>query len=229
MNTGMMDAENLAWKLALVANGRAPDSLLDTYEAERLPVAVNTLGFTQKLIGLVTLRNLVKRAVRDVLVPAATRLPAVQRRAADRLSQISIGYPTSPLIQPDGDRREPRPGQRFPDVDVHTDEGTNRLYRAIGCGRHVLPCRAPRTATHSDRPASPPIKRWSTSSIVAPLGAKDSPSCAPTESSPLEAPGTTPTASSTTCVSFGPFDAPEPAAGVGAVQMERGSREGRSS
>jgi len=87
MNTGMMDAENLAWKLALVANGRAPDSLLDTYEAERLPVAVNTLGFTQKLIGLVTLRNLVKRAVRDVLVPAATRLPAVQRRAADPLSE----------------------------------------------------------------------------------------------------------------------------------------------
>ena len=37
MNTGMMDAHNLAWKLALVADGRAPDALLDTYGQERIP------------------------------------------------------------------------------------------------------------------------------------------------------------------------------------------------
>ena len=46
MNTGMMDAANLAWKLALVAGGHAADCLLDTYGQERLPAGANTLGFT---------------------------------------------------------------------------------------------------------------------------------------------------------------------------------------
>jgi 2-polyprenyl-6-methoxyphenol hydroxylase-like FAD-dependent oxidoreductase len=57
MNTGMMDAANLAWKLALVAAGHAADSLLDTYETERLPAGVNTLGFTNKLFGWSTMRH----------------------------------------------------------------------------------------------------------------------------------------------------------------------------
>ena len=78
------------------------------------------------------------RAVRDVLVPAATALPAVQHRAARRLSQVSVSYPASPLVQADGGRREPKPGHRFPDVEVRTEKGAARLYRVLGGGRHVL-------------------------------------------------------------------------------------------
>jgi hypothetical protein len=137
MNTGMMDAANLAWKLALVADGHAADSLLNTYETERLPVGVNTLGFTNKIFEWSTMRHPVKRAVRDVLVPAATSLPAVQSRAARRLSQISISYPASPLIRPDGRGRGSKPGERFPDVEIRT-EGSSRLYQVLGSGRHVL-------------------------------------------------------------------------------------------
>jgi hypothetical protein len=48
------------------------------------------------------MRHPVKRAVRDVLVPAATHLPAVRRRAARRLSQVSVSYPSSQLVQADG-------------------------------------------------------------------------------------------------------------------------------
>ena len=140
MNTGMMDAANLAWKLALVAGGHAAGSLLDTYETERLPAGVNTLGFTNKLFQWSTMRHPVKRAVRDVLVPAATRLPAVQHRAARRLSQVSVSYPASPLVQADGGRREPKPGHRFPDVEVRTEKGATRLYRVLGGG---LGCAAP--------------------------------------------------------------------------------------
>jgi 2-polyprenyl-6-methoxyphenol hydroxylase-like FAD-dependent oxidoreductase len=138
MNTGMMDAANLAWKLALVADGHAADSLLDTYETERIPAGVNTLGFTNKLFGWSTMRDPVKRAVRDVLVPAATHLPAVQRRAARRLSQVSVSYPSSPLVQADGGWREPKPGHRFPDVEVRTEKSAMRLYRVLAGGRHVL-------------------------------------------------------------------------------------------
>ncbi len=62
----------------------------------------DVLGFSDKMIGWATMRHPVKRALRDTLVPAATRLPTVQKRAARRLSQVSVGYPSSPLIRRGG-------------------------------------------------------------------------------------------------------------------------------
>src|SRR5262249_36405719 len=52
MNTGLQDAYNLAWKLALVVQGRAGDSLLDSYEAERIPVARRLLDTTDRAFTL---------------------------------------------------------------------------------------------------------------------------------------------------------------------------------
>jgi 2-polyprenyl-6-methoxyphenol hydroxylase-like FAD-dependent oxidoreductase len=105
MNTGMMDAHNLAWKLALVADGRAPDALLDTYGQERVPVASGVLELTNTIVRLVTMRNRAKRAVRDTVLPVASRMPVVQRRAARKWSQLSVGYPGSALTQPVGHGR----------------------------------------------------------------------------------------------------------------------------
>ncbi|MGZ4458097.1 MAG: FAD-dependent monooxygenase [Nocardioidaceae bacterium] len=138
MNTGMMDAHNVAWKLALVADGRAPDSLLDSYGQERVPAAASVLRFSDRLFGWSTMRHPVKRALRDVLLPAATSLPAVQRHAARRLSQVSVSYPTSPLVRPDRGGRGPRPGERVPNVEVRSETGSTRLYDVLGGGRHVL-------------------------------------------------------------------------------------------
>jgi 2-polyprenyl-6-methoxyphenol hydroxylase-like FAD-dependent oxidoreductase len=138
MNTGMMDAHNLAWKLALVLDGRAAEALLDTYEQERIPVASGVLGFTDKIVGLLTMRHPVKRAIRNTVMPAITGLPAFQRRAARQLSQVAVEYPSSALTRNDRIRQGPRPGDRVPDVDVRTAEGTSRLHRVIGDGRHVV-------------------------------------------------------------------------------------------
>jgi 2-polyprenyl-6-methoxyphenol hydroxylase-like FAD-dependent oxidoreductase len=138
MNTGMMDAHNLAWKLALVADGRAPDALLDTYGQERLPVASGVIELTDKLVGLLTMRNRVKRVVRDTVLPVVSRVPAVQHRAARRLSQLSVAYACSPLVMPDGRGPGAKPGQRFPDIAIRTERGPARLYRLLGHGRHVL-------------------------------------------------------------------------------------------
>ena len=138
MNTGMMDAHNLAWKLALVVDGRAPDSLLDTYGQERVPVASSVLGFTDKLTGLLTMRSRAKRAVRDTVIPVVSRVPVVQCGAARKLSQLSVAYPRSPLVQPDGHGRRPKPGDRFPDADVRSERGPARLHHLLGSGRHVL-------------------------------------------------------------------------------------------
>ena len=138
MNTGIMDAHNLAWKLALVADGGASDELLNTYEQERRPVAGNVLGLSDAIVRWHHMNHPVKRALRDALVPAVTRLPAVQRRATRRLSQISVAYPSSPLNQPDRGRRGPKPGERVPDIEVLSDYGETRLYEVLGRGRHVL-------------------------------------------------------------------------------------------
>jgi 2-polyprenyl-6-methoxyphenol hydroxylase-like FAD-dependent oxidoreductase len=138
MNTGIMDAHNLAWKLALVADGGASDELLNTYEQERRPVAGNVLGLSDAIVRWHHMNHPVKRALRDALVPAITRVPAVQRRATRQLSQISVAYPSSPLNQPDRERRGPKPGERVPDLEVLSDYGKTRLYEVLGRGRHVL-------------------------------------------------------------------------------------------
>jgi 2-polyprenyl-6-methoxyphenol hydroxylase-like FAD-dependent oxidoreductase len=138
MNTGMMDAHNLAWKLALVADGRAPDALLDTYGQERVPVAAGVLALTDKIVGLLTMRSRAKRAVRDTVLPVASRMPMIQRRGARKLSQLSVAYPPSPLVQPDGHGRGPKPGHRFPDLEVRAGHGPARLHHLLGSGRHVL-------------------------------------------------------------------------------------------
>jgi 2-polyprenyl-6-methoxyphenol hydroxylase-like FAD-dependent oxidoreductase len=138
MNTGMLDAGNLAWKLALVADRCAPERLLDSYGQERLPVASGVLAFTDRMVALMTVRHPVKRAMRNALLPAAAALPVVQQRIAGRLSQTSIAYAPGPLVRPDDIRRGPKPGQRCADVDVRTDSGPARLHRLLGHGRHVL-------------------------------------------------------------------------------------------
>src|SRR5579859_50798 len=138
MNTGITDAHNLAWKLALVASGRSPEALLDTYGAERGPVAAEVLALTHALVRLGTVSRPVPRAARNAIIPAAGQLAALQRRAVRRVGQIHVSHASSTLTRPDHGRGGVRPGQRVPDVLVTGDGGTFRLYEVLRRGRHVL-------------------------------------------------------------------------------------------
>jgi 2-polyprenyl-6-methoxyphenol hydroxylase-like FAD-dependent oxidoreductase len=142
LNTGMLDAHNLAWKLALVVSGRAPDTLLDTYGAERRPVAEEVLELTHILIRYGTLSHPVKRAARDLVVPALARVAVIQRRAARRISQVYVTYPPGPLVRQGGGA--PRAGQRMPDIQLR---GPATLYSVLRSGRHVLVVPAAHTAS----------------------------------------------------------------------------------
>ena len=120
MNTGIQDAVNLGWKLALVCSGAAQQSLLQSYGRERLPVARSVLAGTDLAFGLATSRNLLVRTVRAGLAArlAATLLRSrVARRAGFRMiAQLGIRYRRS-LLSVDGPRRPrggPRPGERYP-------------------------------------------------------------------------------------------------------------------
>jgi hypothetical protein len=97
MNTGLHDAFNLGWKLALVAARTSPPQLLDTYQDERLPIAAGVLEFTHGLVRLFTLASPRERWLRDRLLPIAMSFPAAERRYTRRLAQISHNYRRAPL------------------------------------------------------------------------------------------------------------------------------------
>jgi 2-polyprenyl-6-methoxyphenol hydroxylase-like FAD-dependent oxidoreductase len=114
MNTGVQDADNLAWKLALVAKGRASAGLLDSYNAERHPVGASVVKLTSTMTDMATSKNPAAALVRDVLlrVMGATPLP---RKMAEEMSEVAIGYPKSPIVG-SSVRHGPRPGTRAPDL-----------------------------------------------------------------------------------------------------------------
>ena len=113
MNIGLQDAFNLGWKLALVAQGQAPAALLDSYEAERVPIAQGVLAFTHGLVRAFQVSSPRRRWVRDRALPAVMAVPAVQRRYVQRMSQLSHHYRSGPL-SPRNAGRGLAPGDRLP-------------------------------------------------------------------------------------------------------------------
>ncbi len=136
MNTGVGDAENLAWKLALVVAGRAAPELLDTYTAERRPLATEVLRNTTANTRVLTAEGGLGRLVRDRAFIPLLNLPAVQRQATRTASQLGVTYRKGPL----GDgrrlpRRGPRAGDPVPDGPYRLADGAPaRLHATLGAG-----------------------------------------------------------------------------------------------
>ena len=120
MNTGLQDAYNLAWKLALVISERADPALLDTYEAERRPVAQALLATTDRAFKILVSDNWLAGILRTRIVTTVAALAMTRKRvrrfAFHALSQIGISYRQSPLSQTSAvvNANAPRPGDRFP-------------------------------------------------------------------------------------------------------------------
>jgi 2-polyprenyl-6-methoxyphenol hydroxylase-like FAD-dependent oxidoreductase len=99
MNTGLQDAWNLAWKLAMVAKGQAGARLLDSYEAERMPVAKRLLDRTERETYGVTFTSPLAVGVRNMIAPLALSFEAVRRRAAAETGELDIHYRSSAIVQ----------------------------------------------------------------------------------------------------------------------------------
>ena len=113
MNTGIQDAFNLAWKLALVIKGRADDALLVTYQNERLPVARQVLAGTDLSTRVLFASNQALRLLRDrVMIPLLKR-EFVQRRIILGVSQLGITYRRSPLSRSAHGHSARKPGPRL--------------------------------------------------------------------------------------------------------------------
>jgi 2-polyprenyl-6-methoxyphenol hydroxylase-like FAD-dependent oxidoreductase len=124
MNTGIQEAWNLGWKLALVVAGEAPGDLLSTYETERMPVGRYVLRFTDRAFRIATSTNPVIRLLRMRLAPDLVRLGLSSRRgralAFRSLSQLAINYRQSPTSQEGRPRLRggAQAGDRLPDAPV---------------------------------------------------------------------------------------------------------------
>jgi len=113
MNTGMQDAFNLAWKLALVVRGACDEHLLDTYSPERSAVGDEVLKAAERLTLIGTMKNPALQSIRNLVGHFAFGFPPVQHAFADSMTEVAIGYPDSPLNGP-GLRggSGPKPGER---------------------------------------------------------------------------------------------------------------------
>lgn len=97
MNTGMQDAFNLAWKLAAVIAGRAGESLLDSYHAERHPVAEKMIDFTERVSKAGTLTGPSER-IRNALLKGLSHIGAVGHAMASTTAEVTVNYHGSPIV-----------------------------------------------------------------------------------------------------------------------------------
>jgi 2-polyprenyl-6-methoxyphenol hydroxylase-like FAD-dependent oxidoreductase len=116
MNTGIGDAVNLAWKLAHVLRGRAPDSLVDSYEAERKAFARRLVETTDRVFSFVIAEggfaDFVRTRIAPLFASAAYGIDPIRSFMFRVLSQMGIHYPDSPLSA--GHAGHVRGGDRLP-------------------------------------------------------------------------------------------------------------------
>ena len=120
LNTGVQDAVNLGWKLALVVKRRAPHTLLDSYMQERRPVAESVLHDTDAMTKAVLADNPVVEHVRDWLAHVGLGFQSVQHRLALDNSKTRMSYRGSPIVSEWGHGlgHAPGPGDRMPDLEL---------------------------------------------------------------------------------------------------------------
>jgi 2-polyprenyl-6-methoxyphenol hydroxylase-like FAD-dependent oxidoreductase len=137
MNTGIQDAYNLAWKLGMVLRGNAPESLLESYTAEREPVARSVLALTDNLTTIATLRHPIPQKIRNRLIPILAGFEVLEQRLLSRLAEISISYRRSPIVGQSGRwyTAAALPGDRALDAPLG---GGRRLFDLLRGTRHVV-------------------------------------------------------------------------------------------
>ncbi|HSD42764.1 MAG TPA: FAD-dependent monooxygenase [Burkholderiales bacterium] len=97
-NSGVQDAYNLGWKLALVLAGRAPEALLDTYDAERQPAARQNLEVTRRTNRFLTPRSSAERTLRDAVIGLARECPFARSLVNSGRLSVANPYPDSPAV-----------------------------------------------------------------------------------------------------------------------------------
>jgi 3-(3-hydroxy-phenyl)propionate hydroxylase len=128
LNTGVQDAVNLGWKLAQVVKGISPETILDTYHAERHPVGARVLQNTMAQVALS--RPDERHQALHATVAELLSMDEPRKRIAGMLSGLDIRY--------DLGAGHPLLGRRMPDLDLRTAEGSTRVFDLLHDARPVL-------------------------------------------------------------------------------------------
>ncbi len=128
LNTGVQDAVNLGWKLAQVVKGTSPESLLDSYHAERHPVAARVLQNTLAQVALMRQDDRSKAAW--TTVGELLKMDQPRKRYAAMMSGLDIHY--------DLGEGHPLLGRRMPDLDLVTAAGPLRVFTLLHKARPAL-------------------------------------------------------------------------------------------
>jgi hypothetical protein len=139
MNGGLQDAVNLAWKLALVYQGAAEPSLLDSYEAERRPVAEMVTQSGEVTEHAQTLTDPKERDSRDKAMRAVLAEPTARHHEVVAEAELNVNYSASPIVSGDANSHL-APGQRLSDmIPVQpSDTGPCRLHQLTNRVGHTL-------------------------------------------------------------------------------------------
>jgi 2-polyprenyl-6-methoxyphenol hydroxylase-like FAD-dependent oxidoreductase len=129
MNTGMQDAFNLSWKLALVVHKLADERLLDSYSPERSSVGDEVLKTAGRLTTIGTMRNPVAQTLRNLVGHIMLGLSPVQHALADTMTEVTIGYPSRPLNGPALSGPGPKSGERVVPIAGQTPVGSGGMPR----------------------------------------------------------------------------------------------------
>jgi 2-polyprenyl-6-methoxyphenol hydroxylase-like FAD-dependent oxidoreductase len=129
LNIGVQDAVNLGWKLAQVVKGTSPESLLDTYHAERHPVAARVLRNTMAQVALLRQPDDRIKALCEILSELLS-MDAPRKRIAAMMSGLDVHY--------DLGAGHPLLGRRMPDLDLITANGPLRMFTLLYDARPVL-------------------------------------------------------------------------------------------
>ena len=142
MNTGIQDAYNLAWKLALAVGEAGARGLLDSYDAERRPVGAQVLAQTGRMLRTAQVANPLGRFLRDSAISLLMARRRVQKSITRQLSQLALEYGGSPIVMTSWHHAHQglQAGQRAPDgpvVDAR-DGARTTLFEAMRGTGHVL-------------------------------------------------------------------------------------------
>jgi len=119
MNTGIQDAANLAWKLALVTRGAASSDLLQTYQEERHPVAAHVLEMSGRALRVAMQTSRISRGFLDLVASLVLSVPTVRKSVTSMLSEDDVAYIGSSLAgESDG---KAKCGTALPDVPITID------------------------------------------------------------------------------------------------------------
>lgn len=137
MNTGIQDAYNLAWKLALVQKGLAPESLLQTYHQERYPIAKWVLSITDRITRMMTTKNRTLGFLRDAVLSLMDHMDSVKTQLPKRFSQLYLTYEHNAILYRCCEDHHPQhvqAGHRAPDHEIED----TRLFKLFQGTHHTL-------------------------------------------------------------------------------------------